>query len=429
MMTRHKYVLYLFIALWSICPLLANDQTNPTPKQANSNGTSCTCGCNCASDCSCGCEESGTCDCTPKCNCDCGCQNSGTCDCGSDCGCGCDTEEITLNIPKYENPEVALRNAIRKKGCTYGRCCHQYPKKCTHDRCAKRYWCQAHSVYLGPYDILDGDCATAFGCGRYGVWLPQDGLLFKPFIADPRQVCYSIGWRFNDQALVKNVIPVSFGDDLGLYRWCGVCPWGGMMQIDIEGALWGVFDPCHDSAPLMNADYYVAVPITYAVGRWSYRLRVYHISSHIGDEFLLNHPHFDRRNPSAEYLDLAASYYITDDIRLYGEAGWIIQHDDSFNSGNWYLEGGAELRFVEMGFFDSCQNLFGYPFFAMHFYFNNAYSRHINNTYVLGYEWGKTCGSQRRVRAFIEYHDGYSVDGQFRVHPTNYLALEISYGY
>lgn len=416
MITRNNCLIALFFTFLSFCCLHAQEEDAQN---------SCPCGCFCNPDCDCGCNDSGICDCPQNC----GCSEGKECTCGPNCKCNPQEDCLFEEPSNLINPEIELRNTLRKNGCTYGRCCHQYQKKCDHDRCAKRYWCQAHSVYLGPYDILDGDCATAFGCGRYGVWLPQDGLLFKPFVADPRQVNYSIGWRFNDTAFTKHVIPISFGDDLGLYRWCAVAPWGGMMQIDVEGALWGVFDPCHFSSPLMNADYYIAFPISYAVGRWAYRLRIYHISAHIGDEFLLNHPGFDRRNPSAEYLDFAVSYYITDEIRLYSELGWIIQHDESFKSGNWYIEAGAELRFIDLGFFDSCQNLFGFPYFAMHFSFNNAYTRHINNTYVLGYEWGKTCGSQRRVRLFMEYHDGYSLEGQFRVEATNYFAIAISYGY
>ncbi len=322
-----------------------------------------------------------------------------------------------------------IRCCIRERDCTYGRCCHQYPNVCQHEQCSWRYWCQAHCVYLGPYDVLDGDCATAFSCGRYGVWLPEDGLLFKPFVADPRQVTYSVGWRFHDQALTSNVIPVSFGDNLGIYRWCCVGPWGGMLQINIEGALWGVFDPLDESSPLLNADYYVGIPISYAIGRWGFRVRAYHISSHIGDEFLIFNPGFDRRNPSAEYLDGFISYYITDEIRIYSGLGWIIQHDDSFNAGKWYAEAGAEVRLLGLGFYDECENLFGHPFFGMHFHFNNHYERHVDNTYVLGYECGKACGNQRRVRAFLEYHDGYSVDGQFRKYPTNYLSVRFSYGY
>lgn len=265
--------------------------------------------------------------------------------------------------------------------------------------------------------------------GKCGIWLPEDTVLFRPFVADPHEITYSVGWRKNDQVLVKNVIDVSFGDNIAFYRWCDVWPWGGQLQIELEGALWAVFDPLHDSSPLMNADYYVGVPITYAVGSWAFRLRGYHISSHIGDEYLLNHPEFDRRNPSAEYLDFYASYYPTDDIRLYGGVGVVVAQDKSYPFGRFYAEAGVELHLTELGFINTDQQLYGRPFYGMDFRFQTKQDKHINQTYVLGYEWGKLCGLQRILRLFVEYHDGYSYEGQFSCYPTNYLSLRMSYGF
>lgn len=276
-------------------------------------------------------------------------------------------------------------------------------------------------------------------CCGCGVWLPEDSVLFRPFVADPHELTYSVGWRFNDQALEKNVIDVSFADNIAFYRWCDVWPCGGQLQIELEGALWACFDPLHDSAPLMNADYYVGIPITYAIGRWSFRLRGYHISSHIGDEFLLNHlrpdsrggadMEFDRRNPSAEYLDFYASYYPTDDIRVYGGIGCILAQDRSFPMGRFYAEAGLELHMSQLGFINECQQIFGRPFYGMDFRYQTKWNKHINQTYVLGYEWGKLCGLQRILRVFMEYHDGYSYEGQFCRFPTNYFSLRMSYGF
>ncbi len=50
-------------------------------------------------------------------------------------------------------------------------------------------------------------------------------------------------------------------------------------------------------------------------------------------------------------------------------------------------------------------------------------------TYALGYEIGKYCGLYRRLRLFLEYHDGYSVEGQFAHIPTNYFELALTYGF
>jgi len=266
-------------------------------------------------------------------------------------------------------------------------------------------------------------------CAGGGIWLPEDPILFRPFMADPREVDLSVGWRFNDNALTKNVIDVSYGDTLAIYRWCNVWPWNGDLQIELEGALWAVFDPTYDSSPLINADYYVGFPITYAIDRWQFRLRGFHISSHIGDEFLLNHPGFDRRNPSAEYLDFFISHDLTEEIRLYGGLGYIVAQDKSFKFKRFYSAVGAELRLLSLGFLDCKDAIYGCPIFAMHFRQNGDFKRHADATYILGYEFGKLVGLYRKLRFFVEYHDGYCPEGQFWKVPDNYLSFRASYGF
>lgn len=262
-----------------------------------------------------------------------------------------------------------------------------------------------------------------------GIWMPEEPPLFRPFMADPRQLTYSVGWRFNDNAATKNIIDVSFADSFPIYRRCHVWPWNGQLQIDLEGGLWAIFDPCYESAPLINADYFIAVPITYAINCWQFRLRGFHISSHIGDEFLLNHPHFDRRNPSAEYLDFFISHDLTEEIRLYAGLGWVVMQDPSFKFHKFYSALGAEIRFLQWGFLDCKNILYGCPIFGMHFRGGKDFRKHIDATYVLGYEIGKLTGLFRRYRIFIEYHDGYSAEGQFSKLPTHYFSVRMSYGF
>lgn len=293
---------------------------------------------------------------------------------------------------------------------------------CKSTETASKSCCNGPSIDPNPpLPIEKGSCC--------GVWMPEDPPLFRPFVADPHAVTFSAGWRLNDQVLVKNVIDVSYGQNFPAYRWVDVWPWGGQLQVELEGAVWAVFDPLHDSSPLMNADYYVAIPITYAIGSWAFRLRGYHISSHVGDEFLLNHPEFDRRNPSAEYLDFYASYYPTDDIRIYGGIGAVVAQDKSYPFGRFYAEAGLEFHLTQLGYINENQQLFGRPFFGMDFRYQTIQDKHINQTYVLGYEWGKLCGLQRLFRIFIEYHDGYSYEGQFSRYPTNYFSIRTSYGF
>lgn len=276
----------------------------------------------------------------------------------------------------------------------------------------------------------DSDCEFAIRHGIKGIWMPEDPVLFRPFVADPRAVDYSVGWRFNDRALGKNLIDVSYGDTFVIYRWCELwCGIPGEMQIELEGALWALFDPLHDSSPLVNADYYVGALLTYAYKNWSWRTRLFHISSHIGDEFLLDHPYFNRKNPSAEYLDFFVSNQITDEIRLFSGAGWVLMQDDSFHIGKVYIDGGFEVRLPQLGFKDACDRLYGEPFYGTYFHWRHDLRHHLDATYVIGYEIGKTSGLCRVARAYLEYHDGYSWEGQFVREATRYLSLRLSYGF
>lgn len=275
------------------------------------------------------------------------------------------------------------------------------------------------SKYLQTYE----DCQYG------GIWFPEDPILFRPFVADPRQITYSAGWRFNDNALAKNVIDISFGDTLPIYRWCNVWPWNGQVQIEIQGALWAVFDPLHEKSPLINADYYVGIPVTYAIERWAFRLRAFHISSHIGDEFLIDNPGFDRRNASAEYLDFFVSHDFTEELRLYSGLGFIVTQDSEFKCKRFYADIGLELRLPKLGFVDCKDQLYGCPFYGMHFRARGEHKHHVDATYVAGYEIGKLVGLCRKVRFFVEYHDGYSVEGQFCKKATNYLSIRGSYGF
>ena len=355
-----------------------------------------------------------------SCPCGCHCEHECTCSCleGHECHCGMEAKNPGAGV--YE--EAA-------GGCCCGDHCNCLQEEGEGCCCGEHCHCpQYDNNFLWHNRYLRYPPIACDGC-MWGEWLCEKPVLMRPFLADPRKVTYSAGWRFNDQVLEKNVIDVSYADTCQLYRWYNVWPWCGQLQFEVEGALWAVFDPTHESSPLMNADYYVGFPLTYAIDNWSFRLRGYHISSHIGDEFLLNHPHFNRKNPSVECLDFFISHEYTDLIRIYGGLGYILVQDDSFWVKPFYAAYGAELRLPLWRFYRCDQHLYGEPFFAMHFRYQPDFVRHVDQTYVLGYEFAKTVGLRRALRFYMEYHDGYSTEGQFSLYPTNYFAVRLTYGF
>jgi hypothetical protein len=265
-----------------------------------------------------------------------------------------------------------------------------------------------------------------------GVWFPQMTELFQPLVADPRNVTYILGWRSGDRVCGCKAANFSLGDDFAIYRWLNAV-WGADIQISIEAGIWAVFnmDPGSPNiaggTELVNTDYYVGIPITIARDKWSFRLRAYHISGHLGDEYIVNHPDVVRLNPSIEAIDFYTSYQATDAIRVYVGPGVYVHSDPTFKWKPIYIQYGTEARFGGKKFY--YQKLYGTFFFAMHI--RNLEQLHYNwdGTYRVGYEFSKLQGIGRKLRLFIGYHQGYSLEGQFAKERTRYFEFDLNYGF
>lgn len=268
-----------------------------------------------------------------------------------------------------------------------------------------------------------------------GIWFPQSTVLFPPFVADPRQVTYSVAYRFCDRVVGKQAAAVSLGDDFPVYRWRNVFRWQGDLQIGIEGCVWAVFNfehvphIHHQTSELINTDYYLGIPLDYAFDRLSFRLRIYHISSHLGDEFIVNHPIYleKRKNPSFEAIDLFTSYQVSRNLRVYFGPGFILHSDETFPMKWGYVEYGFELRFWERRI--DYHRLYGTPFIAFHV--ENWAVRDWNFDFSarIGYEFSKLAGIGRKMRLYADYHHGYSYEGQFFKRRTDYGEVGLSWGW
>lgn len=264
-----------------------------------------------------------------------------------------------------------------------------------------------------------------------GIWFPQMTELFLPLIADPRAATYSLGYRAGDRVIGTKTVGVSLGDDFAIYRWLDLF-WGGDLQIGIEAGIWSVFnmDPHPDIAggtELVNTDFYVGIPLTYAAGKWSFRLRGYHISGHLGDEFLVNHPGFHRVNPSIEAVDFFTSYQATDGVRVFVGPGAYVHSDPSYKWKPLYIEYGTEVRFFGSKFFS--QKLFGTFFIALFWRNLEQLDYNFDGTYRFGYEFSKMQGIGRKFRFYAGYHHGYSLEGQFAKERTHYGEFNLNYGF
>jgi hypothetical protein len=147
---------------------------------------------------------------------------------------------------------------------------------------------------------------------------PQ-GLIFCPLVADPKDVHSFLSYLSGDFAVLTdtvfnpdaNLASVGLGDSFGIFRIAGQEPPNGL-QLDLEGGVFSQFNLDEPSFDLINADYLVGFPVTYRFEGFSTRLRLYHQSSHLGDEFILS------RNPERENFSFEALELITSQ-----EAGWL----------------------------------------------------------------------------------------------------------
>ncbi|HSJ32596.1 MAG TPA: DUF1207 domain-containing protein [Longimicrobiales bacterium] len=158
-------------------------------------------------------------------------------------------------------------------------------------------------------------CYTGFHPGEVAgtVFLPE-GDLFCPLLADPKAERSFVSFLRGDfpalQAGVDvgedmSIGAVGLGDAFPLVRFGGSTPGDGF-QVAIVGSIFAQFDMGTESIDLINADYLVGVPVTVRWSGFSSRLRLYHQSSHLGDEFLLR-TELQRENLSFEALELLLS--------------------------------------------------------------------------------------------------------------------------
>lgn len=263
-----------------------------------------------------------------------------------------------------------------------------------------------------------------------GTWFPQSTVLFPAMVANPLQISFSVGKRFNDRVWGHDNSVVTFGDQFPIYRWSNVWEWKGDLQLELEAGVFTIFNNDNDVV-LANADYYVGIPLSYAVDRWAFRSRIYHISAHLGDEYLIKHRHKYfrhpklRKNKSFEAVDFYTSYQLSDSVRLYGGIGSVVHSDSEMHMRPLYANYGFEMRILRHNF----KQLYGQPFLAVDMQNWQENNFKFNANYALGYEWGKIYGIGRKLRLFFEYHEGYSCDGQFSRKRTDWLAIRLSYGF
>ena len=180
-----------------------------------------------------------------------------------------------------------------------------------------------------------GNCLTGISQDDLSGFQPlPEGDIFCTMLADPkakRSFASVVNGRAED--FPSMIGAVGIGDGFGLFRW-------GIVQLSLSGSVFSQFDLGAPSYDLINADYIVGIPLTLRYRGFSGRLRVYHQSSHLGDEFLLR-DQVERENLSFESIELILSQELGP-LRMYGGAEHLVSPSPS-DLASSVLHGGAEL--------------------------------------------------------------------------------------
>lgn len=153
-----------------------------------------------------------------------------------------------------------------------------------------------------------------------------------------------------------------------------------------------------------STDFRFGVPLIYAPNeRLQWKFAYYHLSSHVGDEFLERNPGFTRINFSRDVLVLGTSFFPRPAWRWYGEVGWAFNDDEG--SDPWEVQFG--LDYAQPG----PTGTRGTPFFAINGHLREEVNFGGNLAVQAGWLWrGRT---DRVLRTGLHYYNGKSSQFEF----------------
>jgi len=250
------------------------------------------------------------------------------------------------------------------------------------------------------------------------------GHLFKPLLADPRWAHFSAAYRNyqNDNFDGRDIASVSFGETIPIYRGNfgqSTAQW----EAGLQAGVFSDFNLGESSSDLVNTDFIASIYSSVRAGQFSAFGRIYHQSSHLGDEFLLRKANskFERVNLSYEGADLKLSYELPYGVRIYGGGGGLF-HKEPSSLRIWSAQYGIEFRSPWRLDFASLRPIIAAD--IKHFDQNN-WSTDVSARAGVEFENMQVLG--RKLQILAEYYNGYTPSGQFYKDKVEYIGLGAHY--
>ncbi|MGO9110593.1 MAG: DUF1207 domain-containing protein [Thermoguttaceae bacterium] len=242
-----------------------------------------------------------------------------------------------------------------------------------------------------------------------------DGLMFKNYLASNEegrlgsQLYYDkkVGWTWDG----------SLGGHVGVLRYGTQDPiWPEGWQLDADGVALPRLDSNRD---MVSTDFRIGFPFTHREGPWEVKFGYYHLSSHLGDMYMLSHPDAVRLNYVREQLVLGVAYRPIPDLRFYGEANWAFHEDGGAQP--WEFQFGIDYSPAQPSGF--C----GAPFAAINSKIFQDLNYGGNVTFEAGWQWRGPTG--HTFRTGLQYFDGYSFQRQFYNQYQQFIGAGVWYDF
>ena len=252
----------------------------------------------------------------------------------------------------------------------------------------------------------------------WGLHILPDGLIYPSYLAGPKESRLAATWNYERD--LGWIWDASAGGRAGIFRYGsknGVLPEG--IQLDVEGAGLVRIDYEND-LDLIAADFRCGFPLTFGTQKTQYKIAYYHLSSHLGDEYMLRPDARDRVNYVRDSLVLAISHRICRDIRIYGEVAYAFFVGEKTEP--WEFQFGIEYSPV----YPSNREC-GAPFFAINGHLFQELDFSGNMNLQVGWQWRGT--SNHLFRIGVQYFCGSSDQFEFNDLYESKLGLGIWYDF
>jgi hypothetical protein len=236
------------------------------------------------------------------------------------------------------------------------------------------------------------------------VLLPED-LIYRSYLAGAKESRFGTQIMWDNDDLNPNTFlwEATLGARVGILRFGSVdrlYPQG--FQVDVEGSAQVRLDILED-VDVRSVDFRGGIPLTYGVGRWQFKTGYYHLSSHLGDEFVIKNPTYNRLNFARDVFILGASYHLTDDLRVYGEVGYAFYR---IVSEHWETQFGFDFAPARPTGFA------GAPYVAANVHLREELDYSGNFEAQVGWAWRSDRG-RKLLRLGVTYYNGLSPQNSF----------------